>query len=160
MCLLSVALDSSNRDSWGDILVVVYLNAIKDAINLQATLAFARRTGQQVYWYCAIDTYKGLPINNDAVIELLDMLPSNKTGGCVGALPLVLGMPVVITENFDVQGRVVTGAPALSTTSATVLMMEVRGTSPLALSNSLTPQGTHSHTCRPNTSPSFPTKSR
>ena len=53
--------------------------------------------------------YKGLPISDDAITELLDMLPSNKTGGRVGALPLVLGMPVVITENFNVAGGVVNG---------------------------------------------------
>jgi hypothetical protein len=40
----------------------------------------------------------------------VDSLPSNKTGGRIRALPLVLGMPVVITENFDVMGGIVNGS--------------------------------------------------
>lgn len=108
--MLSNVLNGDNLGSWTDAPVVVYSNAIKDAINLQATLAFARRTGQQVHWYHAVDTYKGLAIDDDAITELLDTLPSNKTGGRIGALPLVLGMPVVVTENFDVAGGVVNGS--------------------------------------------------
>jgi len=108
--MLNTVLDGGDRELWRDAPIVVYSNAIKDAINLQATLAFARRTGQQVNWYHAVDTYKGRPISDDAIIELLDTLPSNKTGGRVGALPLVLGMPVVVTENFDVAGGVVNGS--------------------------------------------------
>ena len=108
--MLSAAFDGGDRELWRDAPIIVYSNAIKDAINLQSTLAFARRTGQQINWYHASDTYKGLPIGDDAIVELLDTLPSNKTGGRVGALPLVLGMPVVITENFDVAGGVVNGS--------------------------------------------------
>jgi len=108
--MLSTALDADDLSEWRDVRIIVYSNAIKDAINLQATLAFARRTGQQVHWYHALDTYKGLPINDNAVVELLDTLPSNKTGNRIGALPLVLGMPVVITENFDIASGVVNGS--------------------------------------------------
>ena len=111
--MLSGALDGDDLDSWRDAPVIVYSNAIKDAINLQATLSFARKTGQQVHWYHALDTYKGLPVNDDAIIDLLDTLPSNKTGSRLGALPLVLGMPVVITENFDVAGGVVNGSTGI-----------------------------------------------
>ena len=42
---------------WHDAPMIVYSNAIKDAINLQATLVFARHTGQHVQWYHAVDTY-------------------------------------------------------------------------------------------------------
>ena len=111
--MLSTALDGDDPSSWRDVRIVVYSNAIKDAVNLQATLAFARRTGQRVHWYHALDTYKGLPINDNALVELLDTLPSNKTGNRVGALPLVLGMPVVIMENFDVASGIVNGSTGI-----------------------------------------------
>ena len=71
---------------------------------------FAWRTGQCVHWYHVTDTYRGQPIEDAAIIDLLDTLPSNKTSGRLGALPLVLGMPVVITKNFDVMGGVVNGS--------------------------------------------------
>ena len=104
--MLSTMLDGDDLILWRDAPIIVYSNTIKDAINLQATLVFAKQTSQQVHWYHAIGMYKGLPISDDAITELLDTLPSNKTGGHVGMLLLVLGMPMVIMENFDVTGGV------------------------------------------------------
>ena len=111
--LLSVALDDTLRPQWENAPMIVYTNAIKDAINIEATMAFARRTGQQVDLYYAVDTYHGKAIEDDAITGLLDTLPSNKTGGRIRALPLVLGMPVVITENFDVAGGIVNGSTGI-----------------------------------------------
>lgn len=111
--LLRNVIDDEHKGLWYDAPMIVYSNAIKDAINLQATLAFAQRTGQRVNWYHSVDTYRGKPIEDDAIIDLLDTLPSNKTGGRIGALPLVLGMPVVITENFDVMGGIVNGSKGI-----------------------------------------------
>ena len=64
-------------------------------------------------WYYAVDTYHGKAIEDDVIIDLLDTLPSNKTGRHIGALPLVLGMPVVITENFNVAGGIVNGSTGI-----------------------------------------------
>ena len=111
--LLRSALDNATRTQWQEAPMIVYTNAIKDAINLEATMAFAKRTGQAVHWYHSVDLYRGKPIEDDAISDLLDMLPSNKTGGRLRALPLVLGMPVVITENFDVAGGVVNGSTGI-----------------------------------------------
>ena len=111
--LLNTALDDSYRSQWQCAPVVVYKNAIKDAINREATMAFSRRTGQPVHWYHAVDTYHGKPIEDEAISNLLDTLPSNKTGGRIRALPLVLGMPVIITENFDVVGGIVNGSTGI-----------------------------------------------
>jgi len=111
--LLSNALDIRLQPRWQHAPVVVYTNAIKDAINLKATMAFARRTGQQIHWYHAVDTYCGKPIEDQEISNLLDTLPSNKTGGRVRSLPLVLGMPVVVTENFDVAGGIVNGSAGI-----------------------------------------------
>ena len=111
--LLRNVLDDESKSLWHNAPMIVYANAIKDAINLQATLAFAQRTGRHVDWYHAVDTYRGQPIEDPAIINLLDTLPSNKTGGRIGVLPLVLGMPVVITENFDVMGGIVNGSKGI-----------------------------------------------
>lgn len=111
--LLKNVVDDNCKSLWHDAPMIVYSNAIKDAINLQATLAFARRTGQRVQWYHAVDTYRGQPIEDTAIMDLLDTFPSNKTGGRIGALPLVLGMPVIITENFDVMGGIVNGSKGI-----------------------------------------------
>ena len=111
--LLSTALDEELCQEWQGTLMIVYTNAIKDAINVEATMAFSKRTGRQVNWYHAIDTYRGKPIQDNVVAELLDTLPSNKTGGHVGTLPLVLGMPVVLTENLDVAGGIVNGSTGI-----------------------------------------------
>jgi hypothetical protein len=108
--LLCSAINGSSCTQWQDAPMIVYTNAIKDAINLEATKAFARRTGKQVHWYHAVDSYRGQPIEDEAINDLLDTLPSNKTGGRLRALPLVLGMPVMVTENFDVAGGIVNGS--------------------------------------------------
>ena len=111
--MLRNVLEKTLNTHWHNAPMIVYSNAIKDAINLQATLAFAWRTSQRVQWYHAVDTYRGQRIEDAAIIGLLDTLPSNKTGGRIGALPLVLGMPVIITENFDVAGGVVNGSKGI-----------------------------------------------
>ena len=38
------------------------------------------------------------------------MLPSGKTGQRLGKIPLVLGMPVVVNQNFDIDGGLVNGS--------------------------------------------------
>jgi hypothetical protein len=70
--LLHTALDDVLRPQWQNIPMIVYTNAIKDAINVEATMAFAKRTGQQVHWYHAVDTYCGKTIEDDAITNVLD----------------------------------------------------------------------------------------
>jgi hypothetical protein len=108
--LLSNVLDDGSQTQWQCVPIVVYTNAIKDAINLQATKTFAKRTGREIYWYHAVDTYRGNPIEDEAINNVLDTMPSNKTGGRLRVLPLVLGMPIVVTQNFDVAGGIVNGS--------------------------------------------------
>ena len=111
--LLSTALDNQSQAQWQRVPIVVYTNAIKDAINLEATKTFARKTGQQIQWYHAVDTYRGKQIDDEAINDVLDTMPSNKTGGRMRVLPLVLGMPIVVTENFDVSGGIVNGSTGI-----------------------------------------------
>ena len=111
--LLCSAVNDPLFTQWKDAPMIVYTNAIKDSINLEATKAFARRTRQPVHWYHTVDSYRGKPIEDELINDLLDMLPSNKIGGRLQTLPLVLGMPVMVTENFDVAGGIVNGSTGI-----------------------------------------------
>ncbi|KAG1839847.1 hypothetical protein C8R48DRAFT_621415 [Suillus tomentosus] len=42
---------------WLDAPVIVPTNEVKDAINVQATLAYAKRVGKEVYWYECLDKH-------------------------------------------------------------------------------------------------------
>jgi ATP-dependent exoDNAse (exonuclease V) alpha subunit len=52
---------------------------------------------------------KNTPIESEEVKERLARLDSGKTGYRLGRIPLVIGMPVIMSQNFDVPGGVVNG---------------------------------------------------
>ncbi|KAJ6447542.1 hypothetical protein C8R45DRAFT_838540, partial [Mycena sanguinolenta] len=49
------------------------------------------------------------PITNPDLIERLRSLDSGASNSRLGQIPLVIGMPVMISQNFDVTGGVVNG---------------------------------------------------
>ena len=77
---------------------------------MRATLAFAEQTRQTVQWFDATDTYRGAKITDPRVCEYLLAQASGKTGLQLGKVPIVLGMPVIINQNFDVEGGLVNGS--------------------------------------------------
>lgn len=97
-------------DDWNDTPIIVSENAVKDALNMRATLAYAQRTHQSVQWFDAIDTYRGTKVTDARVREYLLTQPSGKTGQRLGKIPIALGMPVVVSQNFDVEGGLVNGS--------------------------------------------------
>ena len=108
--LISTANEDLTDELWRKAPVIVSENAVKDAINVRATLAFAERTHQTVQWFEAIDTYYGKKISDMDVREYMLAQPSGKTGQRLGKFPLVLGMPVVVNQNFDVSSGLVNGS--------------------------------------------------
>ena len=90
--------------------VIVYDNAAKDAINVKAASAFAKQTGQELQWYYAEDKHQKLIINGEHLRDYLTHLPSGQTQQRLGQIPLVLGMPVLISQNLDVEGGIVNGS--------------------------------------------------
>ena len=108
--LLSNVTDRSKLRPWGDAPVIVSDNATKDAINEQAACAFATNTGRELHWYYAKDRYRGKPLEDESVLTRLREMPSSQTAHRPGKIPLVLGMPVIISQNFDVAGGVVNGS--------------------------------------------------
>ncbi|KAI9059615.1 hypothetical protein FKP32DRAFT_1531329, partial [Trametes sanguinea] len=47
--------DLLQDEEWENAPIIVYDNATKDALNVKATEAFARRTGRELHWYYAVD---------------------------------------------------------------------------------------------------------
>ena len=95
---------------WKSAPIIVSNNAVRDAINCRATKAFAERTGGDLHWYHAIDTHKKSLITDRTLIESLEGQHSGQTKHRLRRVPLVLGMPVAINQNFDVRAGVVNGS--------------------------------------------------
>lgn len=97
-------------DMWRSAPVIVTSNAVRDAINVRATEAFADRTGGELHWYHAVDTHKRTVITDAALIENLEGQHSGETKHRLRRVPLVVGMPVAVNQNFDVRAGVVNGS--------------------------------------------------
>ena len=100
-------------NEWDFVPVVVTNNATRDEINRKATEAFALRTGRELHWYHAIDTHRKVTIRDAALIEKLEAQHSGQTKHRLRTIPLVLGMPVAINQNFDVAAGVVNGSQGI-----------------------------------------------
>lgn len=111
--LLSVVAPDWNSKKWEHTPTIVSNNRIKDLLNERATEAYARRTGQKLHWYYSVDTHLGHPVENHVLQGYLNGLDSGKTNQRLGRLPLVIGMPVMITQNFDVESGVVNGCQGI-----------------------------------------------
>ena len=108
--LISVAGEDLSTSKWQSAPIIVSENAVKDAINTRAAAAFAERTHQTIEWFDALDTYRGAKITDPQVREFLLMQPSGKTGQRLGKMPIILGMPVIVNQNFDIEGGLVNGS--------------------------------------------------
>jgi len=100
----------SVNDRWRAAPIIVTNNATRDAINVRATEAFAERSGKDLNWYHAVDTHKKAVITDGTVIENLEGQHSGQTKHRLRRIPLVIGMPVSINQNFDVSAGVVNGS--------------------------------------------------
>ena len=97
-------------EGWRMAPVIVSNNATRDAINVRATQAFAARTGKDLQWYHAVDMHKRVEIKDAGLIEKLEKQHSGQTKHRLRRIPLVMGMPVSINQNFDVRAGVVNGS--------------------------------------------------
>ncbi|PPQ86519.1 hypothetical protein CVT26_008820 [Gymnopilus dilepis] len=100
--------DVNPRD-WEDTPIIVSGNAQKDALNDYAAAAFAARTNQELHWYHAVDTHRGKQITDGTLKRHLQSLHSGLTNQRLGKIPLVIGMPVMIGQNYDLEGGIVNG---------------------------------------------------
>ena len=95
---------------WHKCPIIVSDNASKDHLNARAVEAFALRTGRDLNWYYASDVHVGREIRETELTDHLRSLPSNQTSHRLGMMPLVIGMPVMLNTNYDVEGGVVNGS--------------------------------------------------
>ncbi|KAJ3548530.1 hypothetical protein NM688_g5285 [Phlebia brevispora] len=102
--------ENSTISEWKDCPVIVYDNATKDALNIQAVQAFSRQTGRELNWYYCSDRHLGQEFESDNLRSLLLEQHSGTTKGLLGRIPLVLGMRVIISKNFDLDGGVLNGS--------------------------------------------------
>ena len=106
--LLRTVCPSWDDDAWLSAPILVSSNDAKDALNQRATFAFARRAGRPLHWYESADCMNGTILSADESVYL-HRLHSGETQQRLGRIPLVIGMPVMITQNFDVESGIVNG---------------------------------------------------
>ncbi|KAL6307301.1 hypothetical protein BKA93DRAFT_727720, partial [Sparassis latifolia] len=58
-------------------------------------------------WYHATDRHGGKILTDPALKSKLEDLHSGQTKHRLGKLPLVIGMPVLLSHNYDVEGEIV-----------------------------------------------------
>ena len=63
-----------------------------------------------MHWYYATDMRGGSEIEDKDLKTYLRGLDSGKTSYRLGKILLVLGMPVMFTQNFDVESGIVNGS--------------------------------------------------
>jgi hypothetical protein len=111
--LLNTRLISRALPSWDlelrDAPIIVSDNDVKDALNVEASIAFAHGTHQTLHLYHCIYSRKGRAISDDDLWEQLLNLHSGKTNQRLESVPLVSGMPVMISQNFDVNAGILNG---------------------------------------------------
>jgi hypothetical protein len=95
--------------SWAGVPVIISDNEVKDALNEKAAVAFAKQTGQELHWYYAVDKHNSKILEDNELRTKLEKFHSGLTNQRLGKLPLVIGMPVIISSNFDVEAGVVNG---------------------------------------------------
>lgn len=95
---------------WSNATIIVSGNAAKDALNTQAAKAFARSCGRDLHWYVAEDRHLGQLVTDTKLKEKLAAFHSGQTGQRMLRLPLVIGMPVILSTNYDVSNGAVNGS--------------------------------------------------
>lgn len=95
---------------WLNAPIIVKDNAAKDALNEHCAIRFAQDNKRDLHWYYPVDKYKNSEITDATLVDHLRSLNSNHTNQRLGCLPLVLGMPVLVAQNFDVEGGIVNGS--------------------------------------------------
>ncbi|KAG1843117.1 hypothetical protein DFJ58DRAFT_844429 [Suillus subalutaceus] len=95
---------------WKDAPIIVCDNASKDELNVRMTMAFAQRTRHTLHWYHCTDKHQGKILCDKALVQKMQRLNSRKTNMRLGKIPLVIGMLILVSQNFDVEGRIVNGS--------------------------------------------------
>jgi hypothetical protein len=90
--------------------IIVTNNASRDVINRRCAQAFAEQHGADLHWYHAVDTHQKKVIVDESLIQRLEEQNSGQTKHRLRRIPLAIGMPVAVNQNFDVAAGVVNGS--------------------------------------------------
>lgn len=100
----------ADKPEWKFTPVIVSNNATRDAINHRAAEVFAVKTSAELHWYYVINTHCRALVADPALIQKLEEQHSGQTKHRLRRMPLVIGMPIAINQNFDVTASVVNGS--------------------------------------------------
>lgn len=98
---------------WADTPMIISQNESKDVLNNAAAIAFAKRSGRKLHWYYAVDRHDGRLLEDVNLVSHLRHMNSSVTNYRLGRLPLVIGMPVMVASNFDVENGIVNGCSGI-----------------------------------------------
>ena len=89
--------------------IITRHNKVKDLLNIAGAKTFAKRHNKEYNVYYAQDFCSQDLITNEALQSYLYNLHTGQTDQMMGVLPLVEGMPVIFTHNYDVHSGIVNG---------------------------------------------------
>jgi hypothetical protein len=95
---------------WTRAPIIVSDNATKDALNEKCAVHWARQMNKTVHWYYPVDKHNRDSLQDPDLVQRLRSIHSGTTRGRLGRLPLFIGMPVLVSQNFDVEGGIVNGS--------------------------------------------------
>jgi hypothetical protein len=107
--LLSNVHTDWKAEEWLNAPVIIPTNEVKDAINVRATIAYAKLTSWDVNWYECEGKHRGQVISKPELKDYLMDIHLGMTGQHLGKIPLVLGMPIIINQNFDIEAGIING---------------------------------------------------
>jgi len=103
------ARNPSALDAFRDAPIIVSEKANRDVLNLRAAKRFASKTQQDLHMYHSRDRYRRSALQGEDRSRMW-RVPSRITKDCLGMLPLVPGMRVMVTENVATSSGVANGA--------------------------------------------------
>lgn len=110
--VLEIAQENLGTPQWQTAPIITKSNHVKDALNDNGAQAFADRHGKELHYYHATDFRSKRQVTKQLQEELYTF-HSCKTKQALGRLPLVEGMPVIFTQNYDVAGGIVNGSTGI-----------------------------------------------
>ncbi|CAF1537756.1 unnamed protein product, partial [Didymodactylos carnosus] len=97
---------------WKEAPVLVFLNDLRTELNNLAVISTAREIGVVLVVCIAHDTFNAGSAVNEKLRKFISRLPDNKTKGLCGYLFLVIGMPLLLTDNLATELRLSNGTSA------------------------------------------------
>ncbi|CAF4248904.1 unnamed protein product, partial [Rotaria sordida] len=89
--------------------ILVFRNEVRTQLNNKAAIHKAAEMGQAPIVCVAQDTCKGKSIEDPTLVKKLLELSDSKTEHLPGLLPLVPGMPVILTQNVAIELGLING---------------------------------------------------